>query len=234
MRFEDQRLGKAFWPLALATAAILMTAPAQANGYDEGVSSDLSSNASSPTDIGALALGDNRIVGRTDPSGAQINPQGALANEDNDYLTFTVPKGDVLSKILVGDDSAFEGQDRMFLGIATGSSVSVDPSFTSASGLLGWTLVGNAAIGGDALPLLGVSAPVNFHPFPGAAGFSGPLGAGTYTLWMLDGDHDASYDLDLVVASVPETSSWVMLLAGIGLLGTALRWRAIWRPSAAM
>ena len=225
MRLEDKRLGKAFWPLAIAAAAILMTAPAQANGYDEGISGDLSSNASSPTAIGNLTLGDNKIIGQTDPSGVPINPQGALSVEDNDYVTFTVPKGDVLSEILVGNDSVFQGKDRMFFGIANGSSVDVNPSFTSASGLLGWTLVGNATIGKDALPLLGTSAPVNFPPFPGATGFSGPLGAGTYTLWMLDGDHDVSYDLDLVVAPVPETSTWVMLLAGMGLLGVALRSR---------
>ncbi len=234
MRFEDKRLGKAFWPLAMAMAGVLMTVPAEANGYNEGITGDLSSHASSPTDIGALALGDNKIIGNTDPSGAQINPQGALANEDNDYVTFTIPKGDVLSKILVGDDSEFQGGDRMFFSIANGASVSVDPSFTSASGLLGWTLIGNAAIGGDVLPLLGASAPANFRPFPGATGFSGPLGGGTYTLWMLDGDHDASYDLDVVVAPAPETTTWVMLLSGMGLLGATVRWRAGRRLSAAV
>jgi hypothetical protein len=233
MSFEVKKRGKVFWP-AVATCAVLLTAPAHANGYNEGVSGDLSSIASAPTDIGALTLGDNTIIGQTDPSGVPINPQGALSVEDNDYVTFTVAKGDVLSEIVVGEDSVFQGNDRMFFGIANGSSVDVDPSFTSATGLLGWTLIGNTTKTKDALALLGASAPVNFAPFSGATGFSGPLGSGTYTLWMLDGDHDVSYDLDLVVAPVPETSTWIMMLTGMALLGAALRWRTGGRLSAAI
>jgi hypothetical protein len=233
MTFRDQRL--AAWPLAVAAAAILMAAPAQAVNYNEGTSGDLSSDASNPTNIGALSLGTNNISGATDPSGTVVDPMtGALSIQDNDYVTFSVPSGYTLSKLLIGANSSFVGDDRMFFGIASGTGVSVDPSFTSAAGLLGWTLVGTSTIGSDALPLLGASAPDNFPAIPGATGFNGSLGAGTYTLWMLDGDHDASYDLNLVVAPVPETSTWVMLMAGLGLLGAALRLRAPRRVGAAV
>src|ERR1700760_1761388 len=160
MSFEEKKLGKGFWP-AVATCAVLLTAPAQANGYNEGVSGDLSSIASAPTDIGALTLGDNTIIGQTDPSGVPINPQGALSVEDNDYVTFTVAKGDILSEIVVGGESVSQANAPMFFGIANGSSVDVDPSFTSATGLLGWTLIGNTTKTKDALALLGASAPIN-------------------------------------------------------------------------
>src|SRR5580698_2291231 len=158
MMFKEH--GKAGWPLAIATAAILLAAPAQAANYSEGSSGDLSSDASNPTDIGNLSLGNNSISGATDPSGAIVDPMtGARAVQDNDYVTFTVPKGEALSEIDIGSGSSFVSGDRMFFGIAQGNHVSVDPSFTSASGLLGWTLVGDTDLGRNVLPSLGESAP---------------------------------------------------------------------------
>ena len=56
--------------------------------------------------------------------------------------------------------------------------MSVDPSFTSATGLLGWTLVGASMVGGDLLAPLVASAPPDFPAIGGATGFTSPLGSG--------------------------------------------------------
>jgi hypothetical protein len=234
MRFvlEDHshRLGKTRWPLAIVAAVFLMGAPAQAVSINETVSGDLSNDADNPTNIGSLTLGNNSIVGSTIPSGPIVDQMtGARAVQDNDYVSFSVSNGEVLSQIFLGSDSVFVPGDRMFFGIAQGDQVTVDPSFTSASGLLGWTLVGSSMAGSDVLPLLGASAPANFPAIPGATGFSGSLSAGIYTIWLLDGDQPASYDLDLVAtpapAQVPEAASWMVLLAGLGLMAAILRRR---------
>lgn len=210
----------------LAVAVLSLSPAARAAGYDEAVSGDLSSDAKNPTDIGSLVLGNNAIVGSTVPSGAVIDPMtGARAVEDDDYVSFTVPTGFVLSRIDLGGGSVFQQGDRMFLGIAQGGQVDVDPGFSSASGLLGWTLVGGSMVGSDLLPALGSAAPANFPPIGGATKFTGALGAGVYTLWMVDGDRPAAYDLELVTSAVPDAASWIMMTAGLGMVGASLRRR---------
>ena len=140
-------------------------------------------------------------------------------------MTFTVPTGYVLSKAYLDGDSIVQSTDRFFLGIAQGSTVSVDPSFSSAAGLLGWTLVSQSQLGTDILSAIGSANPSNFPSVPGATGFTGPLGAGAYTLWLYDGDSRANYNFDLVVAPAPEPAAWVMMTLGLGLTGAGLRRR---------
>lgn len=137
--------GGAAWGGAVLAGLLASTGtPAHATRYDESLGGDLSSDAGNPTPIGALTPGTNAIAGATIPSGPVVDPQtGARAVEDNDYVSFTVPVGRVLARIVIGDGSVFQGGDRMFFGIARGIGVDVDPSFSSAAGLLGWTLVGS-------------------------------------------------------------------------------------------
>jgi hypothetical protein len=241
LRKVDGPAGLARWRMMVAGAAFLMGTAAQATDYNETVSGDLSNDPAHPTVLSSpLTLGDNRIIGSTIPSGPVIDPTGALAIQDNDYVNFTVPSGYLLTAI----DSLSPGTslvlgDRLFLGIAQGFGVSLNGP-EPASGLLGWTLVGQSydmngnLVGktyGDFLPDLGSSAPANFPDqfFPGATGFAGALSAGDYTLWMLDGDHPAYYDLDLVVTRVPEPSVWMLMIAGVASI-VAMRTRRSPRP----
>jgi hypothetical protein len=225
--FHRRRIAPACRNLAFAGALVATTSIVHATNYDEVVSGDLSNNPAATTNIGPLTPGSNRISGTTIPSGTFDPNSHSYSILDNDYVTFTVPTGYALSSLFLDTDSIIQSTDRLFLGIAQGSTVSVDPSFTSASGLLGWTLVGESMVSGNLLPALGVSAPANFPAITGATGFTGPLASGQYTLWILDGDSPVAYDFKLnLVPAVPEPASWAMMLAGIALTGFSLRRRA--------
>ena len=218
--------------LALAATLVAATSMAHATNYDEVAQGDLSNSPSAPTAIGALTPGINRISGTTIPKGTFDPNSHSYSNPDNDYVTFTVPTGYVLSQALVDNDTIIQSTDRLFLGIAQGSTVSVDPSFTSAAGLLGWTLVGSSLVGADVLPALGASAPANFPSIGGATGFTGSLPSGSYTLWILDGDAPVAYDFKLsVTQAVPEPSSWALMLAGFALTGWTVRRRGVLRTA---
>lgn len=199
--------------LALAAAAtISLGSAAHATNYDESSApgGDFSNDDLNPTPV-SFTLGSNIVTGVT-------------GGFDNDYMTFVVPVGQELSSITVLDGS--QAPDRIFFGIASGDTAVVDPSFTSAAGLLGWTLFSDADDGADVLPALGLSAPPDFPPVPGATGFTPPLGPGVYTAWVLDGDGapgTAPYQLNFALSAVPEPGAWTLLLAGMGGLGLMLR-----------
>jgi hypothetical protein len=213
MRFEFHRhkhpAGAAWRVLAIAAAVIGLGSVAHATDYSESTIGDFSNDNLAPTAV-TFTVGSNIISGST--------------FQDNDYMTFTIPVGEVLSGIEVLD--ATQAPDRTFFGIASGDKVVVDPSFSSAAGLIGWTLFNDSMNNTDILPDLGKAAPPNFDSVPGATGFTAPLGAGTYSTWILDGDNAANYRLDFQVAGVPEPSTWAMMLGGFGLAGWALRRRS--------
>ena len=255
-------------PMATAAALIGVSATAHATNYNEGTvttgtytypagagqgqngtcvdtlctsysdPNDLSSDGSSPTNMGALTAGDNFITGAITtygstvlPNGTPVGPNHELTNQDQDYISFTVPNGYTLDHFLVSDGTSImtapPRDDRVFLGLASGDSVSVPygPTADSAAGLLGWTLVSQSQLGTDILSAIGSANPSNFPSVPGATGFTGPLGAGAYTLWLYDGDSRANYNFDLVVAPAPEPAAWVMMTLGLGLTGAGLRRR---------
>ncbi len=214
--------------LKLAALSLTMlagaSAAANATTYNEGTQGDLSGAPGAPTNIGVLSLGDNYVVGSTIPSGPVIDSHGALANQDNEFFTFTVAAGSQLSAFdIVGDTSMVTG-DRAFLGIYAGATASVDPTNPTPAGLLGYTLPGTPQIGTDVLPDLAASNEPGFPPLP--VHFSAPLGAGTYTVWLVDADFPVSYDLDLHVGSVPEPATWSLMIGGFGLMGARLRRRS--------
>ena len=218
---------------AFASAVILVASATAAHATDYTETTDYSNDPAHPTVLGALTAGDNLITGAittygstTYPDGTPVGPNGELTHQDMDYVTFTVPTGYLLTQFLVDNGTTIMSSpraDRVFLGLATGTQVSVDPSFTSAAGLLGWTLVSQAELGTDILPAIGASAPSMFPAILGATTFSGPLSAGTYTLWLYDGDAAATYSFDAVVAAVPEPANWALMLVGIAGVGLARR-----------
>jgi len=196
--------------MALTAAAVIsLGSAANATNY----TGPYSSSGLAPTPV-SFSLGANIVSGIT-------------GGFDSSYMTFDIAPGEELSSIIVLDGSP--APDRTFFGIASGDTVVVNPNFTSAAGLIGWTLFSNAMDNTDVLGDLGMAAAANFPAVPGATGFTPPLGAGTYSTWVVDGDgtfDTIPYKLDFVISSAPEPSTWVLMLAGVGLAGMALRRRS--------
>ncbi len=222
------RLRPALCRLTVCALLAAVAGTANAISYNEATQGDLSNSPNAPTSIGTLAVGNNFVVGSSIPSGAPIpGGHGALANQDDDFVTFTVAAGDVLSHFdLVGDSTITSG-DRFFLGIYRGPTAPVDPTNPTPAGLLGYTLPGTPQIGTDLLPALAASSEPGFPTLP--SNFSGSLGAGTYTVWMVDGDRPLHYDVDLVVASVPEPGTLPLMMIGVTVGGWVVSRR---RPKA--
>jgi len=176
-----------------------------AQGYNEGVSGDLSNTAAAPTPV-SFTTGSNLVIGTTGR---------ATANDpiDADYFTFTLGANQVLDSITVLEGTTAIG--LAFIGIDSGNQVTVPGP--GANGLLGWTHYDTGDIGTDILDDMSV-------PNMGSSGF-GTLGAGTYSVWVQEASPGPldNYRFDFAIREVPEPSSWAMMLAGFGLLGFAFR-----------
>jgi len=210
---NDQRSPRAgIRPLAKAAIAALALAsvPAFADtGYSEASSGDLSNVGTSPTAV-TLGIGSNFINGTTGSDGTTI---------DRDYFTFTLDPGQALVAIQVLDGTnsipnATPGDlARSFIGIEGGSVVD---TLSDPSKLLGYTHYNQSMIGTDILDDIGAGA--------GAQGFTPPLGAGSYSVWIQEANvGTAHYFFNFLVASVPESSTWAMMLSGFGLIGWSMR-----------
>ncbi len=195
---------------AATAAALLMAGAAAQAAWNEATDGDLSNNGLAPS-FAAFVAGSNLLSGTTGRAAAG----GPV---DRDYLHFTVPAGHALQalQVLPGTTSLGSGA---FIGLMSGSTFTVPPDAASAAGLLGWTIFGVDQIDTDILEVM------SFPSFD-SIGFTVPLPAGDYSLWIQElAVGTASYRLDFVVAEVPEAPSVLAMLGGLALLGAALRRR---------
>jgi hypothetical protein len=190
------RLGcRAYSALGFCGAIVLAGSLHSALGatvYDESVSGDLSNSGLTPTLI-TLSAGENDVFGTT-------GRQGAV---DRDYFTFTVPSGFELAAIDVLPVTTTAGVS--FIGVQSGTQVTLPVTATSAAGLLGWHLY--APLDGNIIGALGI-------PANGSSGFTPPLGAGDYAFWVQEfsaGTYNYGFDFHLV--SVPESGPGLALCA---------------------
>jgi hypothetical protein len=203
---------------AALTLALVISGPATAaTVWDESVDGDLSNNPLAPAVL-TFAPGSNDAIGE---AGGPPGP-GSLAPFDQDFFTFTVPTGyELRSLTAVTADFFTRGDEFAFIAIQSGPQITHDvspPSFGgSASGLLGWLHVAPGDQGTNILPAMGVAG-------DGATGFTGPLGAGQYSVWVQD-DKPFKYDYSFEIG-VPEPSTWAMMLLGFAGLGFAAFRRA--------
>jgi len=169
--------------------------------YDEAASGDLSNSGLTPTQI-TVANGSNQIFGTTGRGTAGI---------DRDYFTFSVPTGFDLSSLMVLPGTTSGGLS--FIGLQAGNQVTLATNPTDATGLLGWWLYGPGDINTDLLPEMAVTA-------QGSSGFSVPLAAGNYSIWVQDFNRGSfSYGFDLAVAPAaptPEPSTYGLALSALG------------------
>jgi hypothetical protein len=176
--------------------------------YNEAVSGDLSNSGLAPTPV-AVSLGSNQILGTTGRTGTVV---------DRDYFTFTIPFGMELMSIveLAGTTT---GGPVSFIGLQAGNQVTLPTDATTATGLLGWWHYSTADINTDILSKMAI--PVN-----GSSGFTPPLPAGTYAVWIQDfaaGTFD--YGFDLHVTTTPEPRTAGTTLVALAALAFAFRRR---------
>ena len=153
--------------------------------WNESAQGDLSGSRSAPTTL-ALAAGSNDLFATS---------QGG----DLEYVTVNVPAGSAMTGLFL---RTYTGFDQLaFLGMQRGTTFTESPSAPNVGNLLGWTHFGPGAgnIGADMLPAIGTAF--------GTQGFTPPLLAGPYTLWLQQIGGATSYQLDFVVSG-PAVDTW--------------------------
>jgi hypothetical protein len=208
-------LKPSFFPVVVC--ALLAAAPAKAGTiYKESVSGDLSDNKAAPTAL-VLKAGLNSISGTVAgfPEFGGTDPQ--------DWVSITIPTGFVMTSYVNAKFVSGDGQG--FTGFQSGSSFSGD-EFVEGS-YAGYAHFGTAANNPDSNPVTSSTVGLNLLPLmanpsfaPGATGFTPPLGAGTYTFLIQQGDPVTTrYQFNIALRSVPEAGSSLCLL-GMGALAT--------------
>ena len=161
---------------------------------------DFSDERLAPTDVGALQLGESVIA-------ASQQGDAAPGGRDRDFITFTVAAGQALTHLyLDGYDSA-EIAPQAFMGLQAGSAITVDPVTGEPDAGQGGLLAGivyGPDLGADLLPILAAGEPADAQgaDFPG---FTLPLAAGTYTLWLNQGGPSTTLNLRLVTEALVPT-----------------------------
>jgi hypothetical protein len=167
--------------------------------WDESIDGDLSGDRFAPTAL-TLNLGDNNLLATS-------------TGGDREYITFSVPAGQLLSSVFL--DSYNDGDPVAFIGLQTGSTFTEDPASANPANLLGYTHFGQPNVGTDLLPLIGTGL--------GAQGFTPPLQADTYTVWLQQLGLPTNYELNFVIAPVPEPATTAACVGGLLLAGCLLR-----------
>ena len=185
----------------LAVFSILVlavAAPASATViYNESMFGSFSSSGLSPTLL-PLSPGLNEIIGTNGNADSSVR----------DYVRITIPNGFVLSSLTLINTGSLGAKG--FLGIENGDQVTLAPTTTTAAGLLGWWHYTPADANTNLLPEMGV-------PAMGSSGFTPPLGAGDYSLWIQDSSTGTfQYEFDFQVTPTPEPATF-----GMGLLAAA-------------
>jgi hypothetical protein len=192
--------------LRLVFAAAAIASAQAAVIYNEASNGDLSNSGLSPTVL-TLAPGSNQILGTTGNSGGT----------DRDYFTFAVPLGFQLTAITVLPGTAPLG--LAFIGLQAGTQVTLPTNAATADGLLGWWHYAGSDINTNILPEMAIPANLS-------SGFTPPLGAGNYAVWVQDFNTGASaysFDFVLAAATVPEPATLLAVLPLIALLSARRR-----------
>ncbi|MGC1524639.1 MAG: PEP-CTERM sorting domain-containing protein [Phormidesmis sp.] len=213
--FTQNRLVLMALPLSLS---FNLVANAQAASlWNESTDGDLSDDGLTPTQLGPLGAGSNRLS-------ATFN--AGTANSSPDYFTLEIPEGLALTDIVLLDwkaEPTFE--DIAFFAVQTGDVFDfvVPADRSNANGLLGWTHLRSTQVNSSKIltelarsnkspAAAGIDAFYNeeaktYSPellaefpdlpdklralseqwVPGATGFQKPLGAGEYTFWLRQG-----------------------------------------------
>ena len=181
--------------------------------YIESINGDLSNDGLNPTVI-TVAGGSNFIVGTTG---------GTTAPDVRDYFTIFVPSN--LQFVSLIELAGTQAGNLGFLGLQSGTQVTLPTNAVTAAGLLGWVHYAPAAADINVLPTMAI--PVN-----GSSGFTPPLTSGNYAFWLQDTSPGTfQYAFNVVLAPVPEPPTVVLTLVGLFALFPLLRRRTFLRSS---
>jgi hypothetical protein len=201
-------------PIRILLVALLLVLVGRAQAaivWSENLNGDLSTNPAAPTPI-VFQLGSNVINGSV-----------FTGNDTRDYITFTLPAGfELVSLRLLEYDDLNTGTpndgNTGFHAINLGST-SFIPSDSTAGNFLGGDHL-NPTIGVDLLPDLAIGGSAGGGH--AGTGFTVPLQADTYSyLVQQTGPQLTGYSIEFNV--VPEPSSVVLLLAGVGAVASRPR-----------
>lgn len=178
-------------------AASFLLAPSNASAafaYIESVNGDLSGNNLAPTQLGNATAGSNTVT-------------GSSGSVEADIFTFVVPTGFRLDTIVLTSFSSSSA--NMFLSIDSGATyefsieeINNQINLPDLNLVLGSALIGTSpgvSVGDDILDNLGSSAPLLL-----GAGFTPPLPAGTYSVYIQETGAFSNYGLSFNVSAVPE------------------------------
>ncbi len=172
---------------ATMTALLGLTAtPALAGSWIESSNGDISGNRLAPSLLN-IALGGNQIT-------------GTFGSGDLDYLRIDVPAGLQISAITV---TSYSGGSVSFIGIQAGTTFSIAPNIASPGALLGYALFGGADLNTNILPAIATGS--------GALGFTPPLNAGSFTLWLQETAGTTEYGLNIVAIPAPGSAAVIVL-----------------------
>jgi hypothetical protein len=200
--------------LVLGIVAVFAArSPAQTVLWNESTSGDLSNNQAAPNAF-TLPIGVSSVIGTV--TGGGVDPQ--------DWVAVTVPSGASMSSLVLASYNSTDVQG--FMGFQTGATFV--GSAGSATSYTGYTHFGTGAannghppvnlVGQDLLPIMADTT----NQDPGAAGFTPPLGPGTYTFLFQQLGAATNYEFDFTVTPVPEPGS--LLLSGCAALAALSRW----------
>jgi len=191
---------------SIFAAALVWPVLASAN-YSESANGDLSGNYLSPTPIALVPNGSTTVSGT-------IQGAGMGVSVDLDYFTVTVPAGQALVALNVLPGTLGGGAIGSFIGVYSGPTA-VDPAGALSTAALGYYLYRAADIGTDILDNM---ATFNFNGTNPSIGFIPPLFPGAYTFWIQEGFNGTfPYNFELVLNSVPEPSTALLMMAGLAM-----------------
>jgi hypothetical protein len=196
--------------LLLTAACVFVVSGRAGIIYNESTSGDLANVGTAPTFI-SFSSGSNEVIGTTGRA-------SSTAAIDRDYFTFTVPVGLELVSITPLPGTQVNGLTS-FIGLQSGTTLSVPPTATDATGLLGWWHYSTADIGQDILSKMAI-------PAMGSSGFATPLGPGPYSVWVQDFSvPSVNYAFGLELQAIPEPGTFAPFAFVVAATTVWLRFR---------
>jgi hypothetical protein len=177
-------------------------------------SGEFSGDNTAPTPLGTFAVGTTTVAGSVSNALGVVFPTPVPV--DVDVFTFSIADGELLTDITL---SGFTSTDDFgFVAITAGGSFPfnaaelsqlADDGLTDAGGsitdFLGGALFGTAGPGGEIIPDVGADLAA---ASAGGSGFSFPLGAGQYTVYVQQlGSAVLGYEFSFSVVPAPASAA---------------------------